>query len=648
MNKKESQELEKRKLEESEKNPYVDKSFYDEIVKFVSDEFEARRMVKQKYETAWQLNFDFVEGRQYVKANYEKNIIDDIPQLNRERVVINQIAPIIETRRAKLRQLNKFMTVISATSENDDIKNAEISTQLLQNTYEKLNMDSKIEEAVNWAEICGSVFLKSTWDNNAGVFSGKNEDGNDIFSGDIDCGVVSPYELYPEDLSKPNIEDQCSIIHARVFSRNELFYKYGISVSGCENTVYQINSVSDVRKGLDYENDSLLHLSSTTLPDSAVLIEYYEKPTRFYKNGRFIQVCEDKLLYYGALPYKNEENYNYGYPFVKIDCISQINSFFGTSVIPRLIPIQQLYNATQNRINEYLADVCIGVPVIEDGSLTEECELSLDESGFAPGVKVTYNRGFNPPKFMDYNNLPSEFFNTKETLKNDFITVSGVSDVSKSSNVPGAATSGYAIQILQQQDDTRISLTGKNILNAICSVGKQWLYLYKQFVTTERVVRYTGVSYQISRKWSNENINSFDIRVADDNDMFVNTALTRELANTLNQMGYIGQDRYSRLMYISVLKNGDINKLYQEELLDIKNAEKENYIFSDKNEIDVVYDYDDHELHLIQHNIFRKSDWYRDVLLKKNPEAAKRFDEHCALHQKALAQLKANMNTEEK
>jgi hypothetical protein len=101
-------------------------------------------------------------------------------------------------------------------------------------------------------------------------------------------------------------------------------------------------------------------------------------------------------------------------------------------------------------------------------------------------------------------------------------------------------------------------------------------------------------------------------------------------------------------MYISFLKNGDINKLYQEELLDIKNAEKENYIFSDKNEIGDVYEYDDHELHLIQHNIFRKSDWFRDVLLTQNPSAAKMFDEHCALHQQALAQLNANVNTEEK
>ena len=49
MNKKEALELEKRKIEEAEKNPYIDKGFYDEIVKFVTDEFEARRMAKQNF-----------------------------------------------------------------------------------------------------------------------------------------------------------------------------------------------------------------------------------------------------------------------------------------------------------------------------------------------------------------------------------------------------------------------------------------------------------------------------------------------------------------------------------------------------------------------------------------------------------------------
>ena len=640
-----SLELEKRKTEESKKDPFSDKSFYDEIVKQVSDEFEARRSAKTNYETLWQLNFDFLDGRQYVMADYDNNVINDIPQeKNRERVVINQIAPVIETRRAKLRQLNLAMTVLSSTSENDDIKNAEISTQILQSTFEKLKMKDKLEEAVNWLEVCGSAFLMSTWDNNAGTLAAINENGDEVFTGDISCSVISPYEIYPEDLSRPNIEEQCSIIHAKVYSRNELFYKYGINIKGDKNYVYKINTVNDSRSGFDYKNDKLLHLSRTEMEDSAVLIEYYEKPTRFYPKGRMIQVCEDTLLYYGDLPYRNAEGFNYGYPFTKIDCISQLNSFFGTSIIPRCIPIQQLYNANQNRINEFLAYATIGVTLIEDDSLIDEDEI--DEFGFEPGKKVKYAKGCTPPKFMECNNLPTEFFEAKEGLKQDLITISGVSDVSKSSNIPGAATSGYAIQILQQQDDTRISLTGKNILNALSDIGKQWLYLYNQFVTTERVVRYTGISYNISKKWTNSVITSFDVRVAEDNDMFMNSALTRELANSLNQMGYVGQDRYSRLMYVSVLKNGDINKLFQEELLDIKNAEKENYLFSDELKIGKVCEYDDHELHLRQHNIFRKSDWYRDILLNNMSDKASLFDEHCALHQKYLMnQLNSNENS---
>ena len=625
------------KLEESKRDPFKDKTFYDEIVTHVKDEFERRRTVKQPYETLWQLNSDYYDGRQYSYADYSKFTTEDFPQRGRERVIINQIAPVVDTRRAKFVQLNKFMTVMSSTTENDDIKNAEISTQVLQSTYIQLKMDKKFSYATFYSEICGSVFFKNCWDNNAGGICGVDEKGNDVFMGAVSCSVVSPFEIYPENFLKPDINSQGSIIHAQVIPVDEVFYKYGISVSGGTNPVYKVSVVNNTRNGVDYQSSQSMNLTVDNLEDSVIFIEYYEAPTKFYPNGRFIQVCEDKLLYYGDLPYRNNEGETFGFPFVKVDCLPNPTTFFGTSLIPRLIPLQQNYNACQNRINEALARYTIGNLCYERDSITNIDDIT--EKGIEPGQALELEVGAKTHDFLQSPSLPSDFFNTKSDLKQDIITLSGVSDVSKASNLPSSATSGYAIQILQQQDDTRISLSGRCILDALSEIGTQWLYLYKQFAEAERMVRYTGISYDVCKKWNKAVITSFDVRVADDNNMFANSALTRELATSLKTDGFIGQDRFSRLMYINVLKNGDINKVFQEEFLDVKNAEKENYIFQDENKINEVYDYDDHELHLRTHNIFRKSDWFRDNL---NTQQKAVFDNHCKMHEQFINNMKEN------
>lgn len=639
----EDNKKERDKYLETQKDPYKDKSFYDEVVAQVKDEFEKRRTVKQGYETMWQLNSDYYDGRQYTVADFEKAITVDTPQKGQERVVINQIAPVIDTRRAKFVQLNKFMTVMSSTTENDDIKNAEISTQVLQSSYIKLGMDKKFSYATFYSEICGCVFFKNCWDNNAGGICGQDENGEDVYLGGISCNVVSPFEIYPENFLKPDINSQGSIIHASVVPAEEIFYKYGIEVSGSNNPVYKVGIVNSTRNGVDYENNSSMNLTVSDLEDSVIFIEYYEAPTRFYPNGRFIQVCEDKLLYYGALPYKVGDGETYGYPFVKVDCLPNPTTFFGQSLIPRLIPLQQNYNACQNRINEALARCTIGNLCYEEGSIKNIDELY--ECGLEPGKTIELEVGSTRPNFLQSPGLPSDFFNTKSDIKQDIITISGVSDVSKASNINSSLTSGYAIQILQQQDDTRISLSGRCLLDALSQIGTQWLYLYKQFANTERMVRYTGISYDVVKRWNKDTITSFDVRVAEDNNMFVNTALTRELANSLKTDGFIGQDRFSRLMYINVLKNGDINKIFQEEFLDVKNAEKENYIFQDKGKVSEVCDYDDHELHLRTHNTFRKSDFYRDRL---SVEERAEFDNHCKKHEEYISNMQNNERNEVK
>ncbi|MEI7620694.1 MAG: ankyrin repeat domain-containing protein, partial [Candidatus Falkowbacteria bacterium] len=369
----------------------------DEIISFVQNEFDKRKQQRRNFELKWQLNYNFYKGNQYCFMDLGKNIVQikEPDNENIERCVYNNIAPIIDTRRAQLRQLNKNMTVLSATSENDDINNAEISSEILKNTYSKLKFDDDLVLGSDWAEFEGSSFVKSIWDTNAGEVVGKDDDSNIILSGEVSTSVVSCYEMYPEDLTKETLKQQNSMIQAKVMTKDDIFLKYGIEISGASNQIYnytyECGLYGDEKSNIQY------------LQDSGIVIEYYELPNRFYPKGRFITICENKIINYTDLPFVNAENNMRSFPFVKIDCIRIPGCFFGDSIIERLISVQESYNKVNNNINTYLSRAAIGVPIIEEDSIENEIDIVDLLIKNNANVNSKDNNGSNALIFVAFN-----------------------------------------------------------------------------------------------------------------------------------------------------------------------------------------------------------------------------------------------------
>ena len=161
------------------------------------------------------------------------------------------------------------------------------------------------------------------------------------------------------------------------------------------------------------------------------MIEKYEKPSVEFPKGRLITIAGDKLLYYGELPYYNAEQTTYFYPFVKQESQNSAGNFFGSSIIERLIPVQRAYNAVKNRKHEFMNRLSMGIMNVEDGSIDVE---ELAEDGLSPGKILVYRQGSNPPEMMEGISMPTEFNEEEDKLLNEFVVISGVSDVSSSKN----------------------------------------------------------------------------------------------------------------------------------------------------------------------------------------------------------------------
>lgn len=626
----------------------IQEEFYKEqIISFVKEEFERRKEERLPFELRWRLTQNFIQGNQYCDINEVSNTVQQQEKQYwwQQREVYNHIASIVEVRLAKLGRLRPAMTVIPATSDNDDITTAKVCKSIVDSTYSSQRMASKIKEANSWNEICGSVFYKNIWNPTGGQLIGyiDGEDGKQkpLYEGDVETTVIPPYEIFPDSCLNDGPEKCRSIIHAKAFSIDEIKEIWNVTVGGTDVDVYGLGSTKIGTGGLGYTATVPVSMQ-TTKEDSQIVIEYYELPSRIYPEGRLVIVAGDELLYYGTCPYRIGENKKISLPFVRQECVKDAGSFFGVSIAERCIPIQRAYNAVKNRKHEYINGIAIGVLTYEEGTLSDED--TLEEDGMAPGTLIPRRAGSPPPQFVQNANLPGPLMDEEEKLMNEFRQISGVSELSSSSQAPSGVGSGVALEILKESDDTRISLTAENVRGAILEVAKHWLRLYKQFATGPRMTKLVGKNNAVYiNLWNANQITSDDVVPATEDDLAQTPAQRKQQTLNMLQMGLFNDpdtgrmSRSDRAKVMEMLNYGNWEDGDDIDQMHINKAMRENIDIQNAYEIR-VRDFDNHAIHIEEHNKFRLSSDYDD-LMRERPELANYIDVHVKMHQQAISMM---------
>ena len=147
----------------------TDVRFIEETVAEVREDFLRRQQARRSVELAWRLNMNFVVGNQYSEITPRGEIDDFGKQYYwQEREVFNHIAPIVETRLAKLTRVRSGVTVRPNTSDEDDVSSAKFSTAVLESITAENNLSQLMQLGNTWSEICGSVFYKIAWNSDKG------------------------------------------------------------------------------------------------------------------------------------------------------------------------------------------------------------------------------------------------------------------------------------------------------------------------------------------------------------------------------------------------------------------------------------------------------------------------------------------------
>ncbi|MGN0818995.1 MAG: hypothetical protein ACI4M6_01170 [Christensenellaceae bacterium] len=569
--------------------------FNETLAKAVEDDFLKRQQERKQLEQQWLLNMNFLFGNQYCEITPTGDVgEEDKYYFWQNRNVYNHIAPIVETRLAKLSRVRPKMSVRAQGQDDGDIKASKVATNVLNSTYQRLNLEAVIAKVTHWAEVCGSGFYKIIWNKTKGKSVGVF-DNSPVYEGDVSITAVSPFEIFPDSLFHEEISELKSLIYAKAMNVDDVFELYGVKVTGGDVDVFQMQKVN---------GSGSSRLTQGVVHDSVLVLEKYEMPNSEYPLGRVITVADGKVLQVDDLPYENGLNKTRVFPFIKQNSISLAGCFFGTSVIERIIPLQRAYNAVKNRKHEFLNRVSMGVLTVEDGSIDTD---ELIDEGLSPGKVIVYRQGSNPPKMMQTASVPLDFTYEEDRLNNEFITVSGVSEISRSSSIPDNVTSGVAMQVLLEQDETRLNLTAENVKVAIKEIAKHIIRLFKQFAKAKRMMKIAGESRTAEVFYFNSSdLSSDDVVFDTESEISSTPAQKKSEILELLSTGLLSDDRGAlderrKAKILEIMGYGNLDNANDLTNLHIARADKENLECLDNLS---VKDYDDHAIHITEHTRF--------------------------------------------
>jgi len=585
------------------------------LVQKWNNRLKACQEARINFEKQWYQNLAFYSGRQWIvftKApgggfQYSEQQAEEAWRV---RHTANRILRIVRTEVTKLSKEEPQWYCVPASTEEADrlaaMAGDAISEYIMRTKY----FNRKRMEATFWAVICGTSFLKNFYDENA-----KDLDGQ---PGKIDFEAVPAFQAFVPNLQATDVQMQPYFIHARTMDPEYAYACYGVELQP-ETTASTI---------LESRFLAALNIKQNQNKDTKLcyIKENWVKPCRDFPQGAMFVTSENKVIYvyepakdpeshpeemlqqdqlplpgvnvpvpgktaaYGDSAVDNREsdgeaevfgpksdlpgmqNYQYEYPlshgrfpFAKIDHIPT-GMFYGDSAVKSLIPLQKEYNRTRSVMLE--SRNLAGKP--QWGYITG----SIDPKKFTskPGLLLAVQLGFDFPKALDQPELPPSVTNELEVTINDMDDVSSQYEITKGRTPPGVEAAS-AIAYLQEENDTVMYHTVSSLEAAVQETGVQVLSLVYDFWPSERIVNMTSKNqFMETRQFKKADLKPLmDFRVETGSMAPKSQAAKQAFIIELMKMGVI--DPTKALKYLQM---NETDKLYDEMMLDVRHAQREN------------------------------------------------------------------------
>ena len=588
---------------------------------YVHEQWQISESTKQStIEHIW-LSLAFYTGKQWSRYNRVSRLLtQDNPPPWRVRMVLNYILPTVETLAGKLVENRPGFICMPATSDDDDLDAARQCEGLLDYVWHELKIQNKIYEAMKWASITGTVFIKCFWDVEAGE---EYEDEEEVISDVIEYAegeiglegfkeremkrirrksglpvidVLSPLEVAWDPGAKDM--DTCRwMIHSNLLHIDEVRARWEKGKYVQPNTSYEVDEYS--------QQVMREFVSSSSNTDQASLdrinvLEYFERPSPRHPNGYYAIIAGNVVL-------EEEETLPYGrLPFVCIRHNSIPGKLAGEGVVRSLIPAQKELNKSVSQRIENKNLHAQPKWRAEKGSV--EKQQFTDE----PGELILYSRtATRPPEPLPPPPMSPEHRLIEKEQIEHIQNISGVSDITRGS--APAQTSGRAIGLLSDLDATKLGPTVRELESAIEGICEQVLWMWREYMPIEMTIQTLGRNKIVEVfNFHSKQIKNTHVRVMPNSMLPKHPSYRREQIIQMYQVGILGDpsDPRTQMKARKLMEFGFMENVYGDESKDRNLAREENELL-EKGRMPDVNPFDDHAVHIDQHSEFMKSIDYR-------------------------------------
>lgn len=476
----------------------------DGLVNRIKELGQARQVLERE----WKLNIAFYRGNQYAIFNRRSGRLESLPTddyevpRNRVRVVSNQIVTGVHSLVSKMTKTKPVWAASPATSQDADIKAAQLAERLAEFWYSDFNLLEKTVEALIWA-INAQGYWRITWDPQAGktMRFTLDPDGNPI----VDDGLKDVFEAQLRQYGIQPMEKTISIgeIKVEVMSPFDVWLGPAKSFAEVKEAYcahYMTPEEVKFRFKIDVEPDAIptdydipLSFSKDDRPPASLKKVYvgYFVPGLGRPRGRYVVFIEgpNKILYDGPwhLPF-NE------IPLIQFPGIVVPGRVYDDADTTHARPIQKELNKTLSQIVQYknlTVNPQMKAPI---GSLRQR---PTTEPGAVHEYQPIGTQGLGP-EWQQMPALPPYLFDFLNEIQARLDRVYSLREVTEGS-VPPNVEAGIAIDLLQEMATDVIAPRVMRLENALSRAGQMMLKLAQAYYEEPRLLKISGSTAQTVR-----------------------------------------------------------------------------------------------------------------------------------------------------
>jgi hypothetical protein len=490
--------------------------------------------------------------------------------------------------------------VLPSSPDDATIRGARIGEAILRDVARRHDWE-QTRELINWAVLRGgSGAICVDWDPEAKDSIGQDPvSGKSFGKGDT---VETPLSIV-EMAVEPGAWDAETArwwIKAKTFPPHQVQAMYHLphvppadATAGL--TPFQNRLLNDARRG------------GGERADLTLVLTYYERPNWLRPAGVIATVVNNQIVdgpYDWCFPFQDHLNF-------ALVRETKINSrWTGETVMTAVRPIQTAYNAAWSSIIEHLklaGNARLMVPA-------SAVDL-IDQFSDLPGEVLQFPDGSQLPAYLTPPVMPQWWVDLPDKLLESMDDIMGLHEVSQG-QAPQSVESGIGLSILLENDATPLAKMTKETAAAWSKVATMVLQLYRDNVKNKRQAKVIEPGQSaFMEEWTGADMaGQTTAKVPLDSITYRSRAAQQAFAERAMQMGLIQTaEQFAKLADLP-----DARDLIEAVSPDVAQARRENHYLS-MGEAPVPEPWQDHHVHIQEHNNFRKSvRWELLDKVKKN------------------------------